>query len=257
MSPSRIKKAGLKLTSAYEAQGDGEMKAESRFDTKKAFVLSPSDVEKIWGLLEEADLDVEATLDCTDGISRKTKVMKDVLEYPNPSRAEIKSLRLSGYSSSISTYSTITLGGAHSTSLSFSLNGGVDKVSEMRIKLIDIVDGMKPWYDLFARFDLANVVIAFSMMWVVFFSFLSTGKPKAEIAPMQALYGTLAFVGVIILLGLVGWGFMRLRRKFFPIAVFEIGQGAKRHEVAEKFRWGVIMAFIVGIVGAIAFKPFA
>lgn len=233
------------------------MKAESRFDSKKAFVLTQRDVKKIWDLLEGAGLEVEATLECADGISRKTKSLTEVLEYDNVQRAEIRALRLSGYSSEISAFSTITLGGMHSTSVTCSLNGHVDKVAEMRIKLIDVVDGMKPWYDLCARIDFGLLLLGFFMFWVVFFSFLGNGKPKAEVAPIQALYSTSIALGTFILLGLAGWGMTRLRRKYFPISVFEIGHGLKRHDFAEKVRWGVVVAFVVGLAGAFAFKPFA
>lgn len=233
------------------------MKAESRFDTKKAFVLDPQNVKKIWDLLEGADLEVEATLECADGISRKTKLMEEVLGYDNPIRAEIKSLRLVGTSSSISSYSTITLGGAHSTSVSFSLNGHVDKVSELRIKLMDIVDGMKPWYDLFARFDFGAAVIIIFVVVGMYFSFLASGQSKGEVEPVHALSATAITIAVFGVLSLIGWVITRLRRRFFPVAVFDIGQGAKRNEFAEKVRWGVIVAFVVSILAAFAFKPFA
>lgn len=233
------------------------MKAESRFDTKKAFVLNPQDVKKIWDLLEGADLEVEATLECADGISRKTKLMREVLEYDNSMRAEIKSLRLTGTSSSISSYSTITLGGAHSTSVSFSLNGHVDKVAELRVRLMDIIDGMRPWYDLCARFDFGAVVIILFMISGVYLSFLSSGKPKENIAPDHALSATVISIAAVMVMILIGWFFSRLKRRFFPIAVFEIGLGAKRNEFAEKVRWGVVVAFIISMAAAFAFKPFS
>ncbi|MBP5124004.1 hypothetical protein [Pseudomonas protegens] len=233
------------------------MKAESRFDTKKSFVLNPEDVKKIWVLFQGAGLEVEATLDCADGIARKTKLMSDVLDYDNALRVEIKSLKLSGYSADLKAFSTITLGGAYSTSVSFSLVGHVDEVADMRIKLMDVVDGIKPWYDLLSRFDIFTTMAAVFMICGFYFSLLGSGKPKTNVEPSQAFYLTFVIIAVLVAIGLFVWGFSCLRRRFFPVAVFEIGQGLKRNEFAEKVRWGVVVAFVVGVAAAFAFKPFA
>ncbi|MEN5312391.1 hypothetical protein [Pseudomonas koreensis] len=219
--------------------------------------MTQRDVKKIWDLLEDAGLEVEATLECADGISRKTKSITEIFDYDNLPRAEIKTLRLSGFSSEVRSFSTISLGSDRSTKVTCSLNGHVDKVAEMRIKLMDIVDGMKPWYDLLARVDFSLLALGFFMFWGLFFSFLGSGKSKAEIAPIQAFYSTSIAIGAFAAIALAGWVMTRLRSKYFPIAVFEIGHGLKRHEFAEKVRWGVVVAFVVGLAGAFAFKPFA
>jgi len=233
------------------------MKAESQFYTKTAFVLNSVSVSKIWELFESAGLEVEATLECADGISRKVKLLSEIVGYDNARRAQITVFRLTGYSYELKSFSTVTMGGSHSTTVSFSLNGEAALVADMRIKLMDIIDGMKPWFDIIARFDFVGVVIALLTAVGVYYSLLGSNEPKAVVAPSQAFYATCLIIGFFCALILLAWGFKKLRHKVFPLAVFEIGQGIKREEVADKIRWSVIVALCVGVLGSFLFKPFA
>jgi uncharacterized membrane protein len=58
-------------------------------------------------------------------------------------------------------------------------------------------------------------------------------------------------VTVLALIGIVIWGLYWLRKRFFPVATFAIGQGLTRHQHYEQIRWVVIVGFVISVLASI------
>ena len=54
---------------------------------------------------------------------------------------------------------------------------------------------------------------------------------------------------IVALVG--GLGLNKLKSKIFPSSTFALGQGKARHNHLENIRWGVIIAFIVGVAASL------
>lgn len=83
----------------------------------------------------------------------------------------------------------------------------------------------------------------------------STGQPDISIKQSITI-GLAAFVilGCSIATSIAAIiGSKKLAKAFFPVATFSIGQGKKRHDLAEQFRWGVIVAMAVSFIVSLGF----
>lgn len=233
------------------------MDAESSYESKQSFVVNVKSVEEIWALLESHGFEVEATLECSDGVFRKTKSITELTAYSNPPRARIKSLKFLGHKSSTSTYARVVVGGTNSVNVSFSVNGSITQVSEMREALVHTFDSIKPWYDMATKVDFLPLVALALIFFGIYTMFISHEKSSVQISSSEALIMAVATSGMIVLSFALIWALNKLKRLVFPKSVFLIGNGALRDDVAEKVRWGVVVTFIVGMGCAFAFKPFA
>lgn len=233
------------------------MDAESSYESKQSFVVNIKSVEEIWALLESYGFEVEATLECSDGVFRKTKSKTELTAYNNPPKARIKALRFVGFKSPGSTYARVVVGGTNSVNVSFSVNGSVTQVSEMREALVHTFDSIKPWYDVATKVDFLPLVALALIFFGFYTMFMSHEKGAAQITSTEALIMAILTSLMIVLSFALIWALNKLKRLVFPKAVLLIGNGLQRDDVAEKVRWGVVVTFIVGMGCAFAFKPFA
>lgn len=183
-------------------------------------------------------------------------LIDDVISYGNPPKAEIISINFHGFDRSTGNYAAVIVGTEHSINLSFSISGTAMQVSETRERLINIADSIKPWYDRITRLDFFVVYGLALFFFGVYSTLLSQSNKKLEYTPLQAFYVMLAGVALVGLGSALAWFLNKLRSKIFPKSVFQIGHGVRREELCDKIRWCVIIAFIVSIAAAFAFKPF-
>ncbi|QGT81328.1 hypothetical protein [Pseudomonas coronafaciens] len=233
------------------------MDAQSRFDSKQSFVLDVPAVTSIWETLQKSDFQVEAVMDCGDGISRRTTLLNDVVNYSNPPKAQLESVKFHGYNRSKGNYATVFVGAEHSINLSFSLTGTAVQVSDTRERLVNIFDSIKPWYDRVTKLDFFVVLGLILIFGGMYSTLLSQSKPKADYTPLQAFYILGGSVALVVSGAALAWFLNKARSKIFPKAVFQIGHGIRREEFSEKIRWCVVVAFVVSIAAAFAFKPFS
>ncbi|WP_273232712.1 hypothetical protein, partial [Pseudomonas kuykendallii] len=58
---------------------------------------------------------------------------------------------------------------------------------------------------------------------------------------IQSVIGAFAFII---------WLTSFMRKKFFPISTFSLGQGSERNKHSEQMRWVVIVGFVISIVSS-------
>lgn len=229
------------------------MTVSARFEEKHAFVLSPRDAARLWGLLEETCGSANAEASCADGIQRTFATIDQLTGYENPRARAITSLTFSARDPEFARRASVTLGARYSSSIEVSIDGPEEVVVPAKNALGEVFDGIKPWYSPISRIDFFYFVSA-----VVFFAFtvlnLVVGGGSGESQPVEVGRAILvagavvaAFAGLAALI----WILNRLRARFFPVAVFALGQGQSRYELDDKVRWVVIVGIAVSVVASL------
>ena len=232
----------------------------------QAFVASPDGLKKLVELLQDRVGEVDIRADCADDLSRGFETVEDLIAYENTKPKEICSLYLSAHpedyskrSARIRFYSSFWLG------VLIDITGSEDDVSILKEKTLDIIAGMRPWYDAMSHI---NFVIAISIglwilmtFWIIPFVVdlvmtfrgipMSDYKGKdvsfhvylRQVMPISTPLA-LIFVSMYMLF------FKRLYKFLFPRAFFMIGQGRSRFKFQQKIRWGVVIGFLVSLAAA-------
>ena len=113
---------------------------------------------------------VGISTDCIDKIQRKFSTVEELIDYENPKSKRICRIYLSareGFEES----STIAFrdSSSFSGSVSLSITAGEGVVLQLKDKMLDIVAGTRPWYNLLARFDLVTLtgLVSYLLFFVV------------------------------------------------------------------------------------------
>ena len=218
-----------------------------------AFVVQTADLDKLWRLLAKDDGVVTVSVDCSDDISRQFDDWEELLSYDNPSTKRIKAL-----------FITSSRGSRPYASIDFEdqqlLHGMIrihieaeDRLdSAIRDGIVDVIEGTKPWYSPFAQatFPFGSVVAICTYVgiwWVLGeLSLKFVSLRDASESTMMFFFVALSIVTAFVMTGL-----NRLRVRAFPACYFALGQGKRRYDADERIRWGVIVALLVSISGAV------
>ena len=233
-------------------------------ELKQAFVVSPDHLKKLVELLQNRIGKVNISTDCVDKIERKFNTVKDLIAYENPKLKRISSIHLRARSDNYSKSATIVF---HDSlrfwaGVSIDITGREDVVSRLKEKTLDIIVGMRPWYDMMHRINFSLIscgawVIVFFMS---FLSFICSLTLKLKWVPLsdsgEKIIGLLASLGIpmsiaLVLFCLAALFFNKLRDFFFPPAVFMIGQGESRFKRKEQFQWVVIIGLGVSLAAGL------
>ncbi|HWR31760.1 MAG TPA: hypothetical protein VN631_18235 [Negativicutes bacterium] len=228
------------------------MEAHTKFDIAHAFVATSSDISMLWGIFQKAGLTITATISCTDGLVRHFDNCDSLVKYENPTRAAITSLEISAKSRDPYTTAEISLGARYSAPISISLRGEEHAVSLMRTYVSDTVDGMRAWYSRLSTIDFFYVWFPIFMVLFLLAKIMSPSDIPHPAMPLKRAIEVLAiFAAGIAGIAAVIWAIAWLRKRFFPLATFAIGQGLSRHQHNEQVRWVVIIGFVVGVGASI------
>lgn len=226
------------------------MNAHYSSQLKQAFVVGASELQKLVRLLQDRIGKVSIFAECADW-SRVFTAVEDLIAYENPKSKEIFHICLSARSDDDSKSAKISFFGSRG-SISIDCIGDEDVVSKFKEETLDIIAGMRPWYDVMYRVKLKFVAfIVFLILFVIsipgYFleiavksKWLSLLEAKEKgfdslIWLRDAMYIPKVFLVAIIF----------CFNKCFPAGVFTIGQGKSRFKNTERWQWSVIIAFIV------------
>lgn len=220
---------------------------------RQPFVLTAEDVLRVWTLLEQQVGPTCARSTCADGVERTFPDSHALTTYDNLPAREIRSLHLSASSpTDRDCHVSISFGEDFSRSIGLRLEGPEVEMAHLRTVIRDLCEGIRPWYSWITRID------GFYLVWgVASFGYLvlsvMTGDTRA--ARPHTFSEAVSIVAVIlavlgVLMGAV-WGFNYLRNRYFPVAMFAIGQGAQRHQRHESMRWVVVVGFLVSVAASL------
>jgi len=242
-----------------------EPTAEHSYNVARAFVIRPDDLEKLDSLLEslgQAHYDAH----CKDGRDRSFDGVAALLAYENLASREITSLtaRASNYSTGQSSSVTVAFHGnrpLYGQNISVRISGRETVVDRFENGFEDRIAAMKPWYD-----PLARINFAWTFYWAIMFVSVAMGIGLTVAKWLHvyesanhrtATFGDI-FTFAVVLLGTpigVGVALNYVRDRLFPLGVFCIGQGERRHAGKEDLRRivivGIGISFVVSVVSGV------
>ncbi len=229
------------------------MNAKAEFSIKQAFVVEPNQLEKLYKLFKDRINTPSISSRCTDDIEREFPRVKHLLDYENPRDKRISSLTIWARTDDWKKEARISFSNRSWETISVSIQGTEPSVSRLKDEISEVIDGMKPWYWWVARIDFFYVILVVSLIGFSFLRVYAESLPsvKSEFSPARVFLAIGITVGIFGGLVLLVWGLNKLRRRYFPVAVFSIGQEVKRYETDEKIRWSIIFAFLVSLTASI------
>ncbi len=222
----------------------------------QAFVAGPDELKKLVELLQKRIGEVSISADCIDNIQREFTTVKALIDYENPTSRKIFRIYLTAHEG-FEKSATIAFRDSSSFSggVSLSITAREDIVLRLKDKILDIVEGTRPWYNPLTRFfDVANIkhwivyiLLVFSMVILIGFLAFKFGlisDDKEGIELRDQVRGFIIFPSFIFLF--VCFAFLSKPFKcLFPLAVFTIGQGKSRFKSLKRVQWGVVISFAV------------
>ena len=221
------------------------MEAKTEIEYKQAYILTPAAISKIWVLLQNVVGSVKATAICEDKIERQFTNLEELTNYENSRLRGINKLDISAKSSDLNETAYINFRSSL-PSISLRAEGAEPNITSLKDTFTEIADGMRAWYSPITRIDLFLVVVIVG--WFAFMILNSMSGHSRSSTGMtfhRALVIAFIVAGIFIGLGLTIWGLIKAHRRFFPVATFAVGQGETRHEIDEKYRWAVIVGFVI------------
>lgn len=234
-------------------------------ELSQAFVVGPDELKKLVDLLQERIGKVSISADCIDKIQREFTTVKDLIDYENPKLKRICRIYLSareGFEKS----ATITFrdSSPFSGGISLSITAREDVVLRLKDKMLDIVAGTRPWYNLLARFDSATLTglvfyFLFFLIGIILstfiafkFGLISDSKEEMELGDqLEALIFLTSIIFPIVYFAFLS----KLLEWLFPLGVFIIGQGKSRFK---NLKWvqGVVITFMVSLAAGVVLLIF-
>ncbi len=227
------------------------MKASFSTTRRHAFVARSADLRKLWELLQDRVGPVTASAQCMDKIDREFNDLEELASYDNPPSKKIFALNLSSCAEDWGKDTHVDL--SHNSDLGYTIRITIkeesDKAcSELKEKLSDILDGMKPWY-------------SFLTHWIVGVSFCIIGSTSLLYSLPSSSLGNpvslLSFVLTGAFVVLVAWHLVkifvptwrepRLWSRVFPRADFVLGQEEHRYAIKETLRKGIVGGAVAGV----------
>ena len=134
---------------------------------KHAFVIRDSELKKLTRLLQDRIGKVDILAHCADGFYREFETVKDLITYENPKSKEICRIRLRARANDGSKSATIDFSDASWEGISIDCTGGEDDVSKFKEKTLDIIAGMRPWYNMLTSINFVSVsIIVFFILYL-------------------------------------------------------------------------------------------
>ncbi len=228
------------------------MQAKVDLDIKHAFVMRADQINRIWAFLQGAIGPVRATASCADHIERAFTSPNELNAYENARARAIRGLLFTAWIADHDRSAYLNLRGDSFRSVSLKIEGPEIIVSRLRDDLLELFDGMKPWYSRITRLDFFYVVMGvLAFMMIVVAGMAGGTKSERSLSFVQAVRVAAELVGVLAGLAGLVWLLNRLRERFFPVAAFAIGQGLDRFQFDEKIRWVVIVGFVVSVFASL------
>jgi hypothetical protein len=231
------------------------MVATTEFSVKHAFVLEPEEVRKVCRLLQDRIGSTSISSQCADGITREFADISQLLGYENPRRRRIASISFRSHSDDWKKQADISFSSHSWATISANFSGLEASVMKLRDEISEMIDGLKPWYWRFARIDFFIVALITWFGADCILTIYANGQAANSVKPAVNLVKAFSITGIVLAaLGIVVlsfWGLHRLRSRYFPLAVFKIGQETRRFDTDGKVRWTIMIGFTVSLVASL------
>ena len=215
----------------------------------QSFVIDEHNLKKLTKLLQDQIGNVAFIVNFAGGVDYRFETVEELLDYENPKSKEIRSIGLHAGSDDRSKSAMVFFHGSlGSPSISINLKVRQNIVSILIEEIQDVIRGMRPWYDVFARFPQF-----YSIPIPVLFVLMAMYRLKGHISGIIGSFEDEITEHVILRLialcfvGLTWFAFYKLLVFVLPSIVFSIGQGKERFNRLKWFH-GIIATFIIGLI---------
>lgn len=208
---------------------------------KEPFVLTARDLRKVDRVLGSS---VTYTVKCSDGLKREFTDVEQLIQYENPPEREIWWVVISSKSYSPKRSAVISLGPYDENEVD--IRGPENEVIQLSLAVKDCLIGMRPWYAHITKFNFGMKMSALIFATLLFLT-------NHSLSELSTTDGMIWVILATIVLFIVSHILEGLKARFFPKAVFAIGQGAKRYDDQEKIRLTVIVGFVISFLAGLVF----
>ena len=223
----------------------------------RAFVVGAPELKKLTKLLQDSVGKVRISAHCTDGFSYDFETIDELIGYENPKSKEIQSMNLTAESEDFSKSAKVHFSSSGLELISVRCHGDRDCVSKLKEKILDIIEGTCPWYNVIRRQNIilltSGILLMLWFIWMLLFVLYHIVEFKSESISnfVLAVKDTnlfirllLPFMGVLLTIFIPNYG--KLQDFVFPPGAFKIGQGKSRFKVKERIQSGII-GFLVSL----------
>ena len=214
---------------------------------KQAFIAGAPELRKLTELLQDRIGEVKIYADCADDFTREFETVEDLIRYENPKSREICRVHLDAESDDPLKSANIILPYFSRDGISVEFTASEDAVFNLRDDTVDILLGMRPWYNKLA---LINHWLAITIVPIIVFVVM-----LAVDLWLYSFSSKVGITGVTTGLFITTFAILFLGRKLlnclFPWEVFTIGQGELRFKNKERVQWGVVIGFPVSLVAGL------
>jgi len=197
---------------------------------------------------------------CSDGSNIETNDINEVINEENSKERSIKNIKIIAGNQNFSKNVDISLGDSgfiKSNTVSYSITGDTrDWVYLSASKIDERLKTLKQWYSIFQKINLYLIIFIFGAICYSYILSISTKEPSA-ITFLEYLKGFSIIILIIIIVYLIYKIIGFCYNYLFPLTVFRISAGIKRHDaiidLRSKIFWGIFVALIVSIISGLLF----
>jgi hypothetical protein len=227
------------------------MKVSRQESVTQPFVLGHRDLEKFVTRAEMWLSTFKFEINCKDKLKREFSTLPELFQFENSPTKDIRALRIFGMSKNTQTHLWLKLDKDFARNIFISLEADEAEADGLNEAIEDLLSVTKPWYAVVARAE----------SWIIFWFLLSIISGIMSVSNFAAGKIHLADFAnwkiiVVLIVAIVATGIFhiiitKLRLAIFPMGVFAIGQGTKRHKDKELMRTGIVVAFAVSLAASI------
>ena len=233
------------------------MKTRKTRSAKVAFVFGEDALQRLLATLAPFSEEIELKVTCSDGSTLEPGSASELLDLPNPPYRKITSLAVSNHILRSKVHADLTLNVDEwfisSSSVTYTLRGEDADVLQLDRDVNDWLTLMRQWYSPIAFPGMPSVMLslgAWAAGWLIAWS-------ARNISAKHQVF----WFSVGLLLQAFAWTNWWIRKKLFPIGVFEIGDGIRRHQALRDFRKNlslvsIVVGILIGVAATIILKLF-
>jgi len=227
------------------------MKANVNKDRNHAYVLKIENIKAIWSLLQERIGKTTIIVKCKDDIEREFDDLKTFQIFENSKNKAIKHLIIRSICIDSSKFANIEFSDSLWRTVNIHIEASENVVRRLNDDINDIIDGIKPWYSKVAKIDFIPVLLGILAILLMSYGKTLPETSKSILTFQEAFFSFSIVIIFFLLIIFIIYLINILKKRYFPVAYFAIGQGLNRFDLDEKVRWGVIVAFIVSVSASI------
>lgn len=231
------------------------MDATAEFSVNFAFVLEPDRIKKIHKLLTERIAKPSISARCADDMVREFADVRKLLDYENPRDRRILSLTFRSRTDDRKKQARISFADHSWGTITVAIDGAENTVTRLKDELGEIVDGTKAWHWRISRTDFIFVMLLVMVFGYLILQYYKDTFEEKDNNPAPHLIETLGAIAIatVIVASFPAstWVLNWIQRRFFPVAIFAIGQESKRFHIDDRIRWSILGGFLVSFAASI------